>query len=77
VHLIVFNTMVKTNHQWICDLVDIFVLNFYDQNLELKRSVWIAIIPFFKKIISIIGGVHLLLMSRHRNIAKNHIGLSI
>jgi hypothetical protein len=62
--------MVKTDHQQICDLEDIFVLNFYNKKLELKHRVWIEIMPFLKKIMSIIGGVHLLLIARHCNIAK-------
>ena len=39
--------MVKTDHQQICDLTDIFIFDFYNQNLEPKHSIWIVIMPIF------------------------------
>ena len=37
-YIVLFNTLVKTDQQHTCDLKDIFILNFYNQNLELKTQ---------------------------------------
>ena len=46
-YIVLFNTLVKTDQQHTCDLKDIFISNFYNQNLELKLNILIAIMPNF------------------------------